>query len=153
MTVPLVRPDTIVEPFANSGAKNTIPIAPEGPPGRASLEQGFPPETMAAISDGGVPPSGLDFNGILNLITQHTAWQNAGGMYRFSAALSAFVGGYPAGMVLQSNDGLSSYVSLVDNNTTDFNTTPASIGPLWAPFSGQAIPSVSKSYLYFMGQN
>jgi len=141
MTTPLVKPTVIVEPFAKNGSKNTIPQASQIgiTPGLASLNDGFPPLTMTAITDGGVPPSGLDFNGILNLITQHTAWVNAGGMFTFDAGISAFIGGYPAGMVLQSNDGMSSYVSAVANNTTDFNSTPGSIGTLWMTYSGKAI--------------
>jgi hypothetical protein len=131
MTVPLVKPATIVEPFAKSGSKNTIPQAPSGTPGAASLDLGFPPLTMTAIQSGGVPPSGLDFNGILNWITQHTAWVNAGGQFTFDATLSAFIGGYSKGMILQDNAGNQSYKSLVNNNSTDFNTTPSSIGTSW----------------------
>lgn len=141
MPTPLVKPATVVEPFAVNGSKNTIPAASQIAitPGAASLNDGFPPLTMTAITAGGVPPSGLDFNGILNLITQHTAWINGGGGYTFDATLSAFIGGYPAGSILQSNDGLSEYVSLVNSNTTDFNATPASIGTLWQPFAGKAL--------------
>jgi len=141
MTTPLVKPTVIVEPFAKNGSKNTIPQASQIgiTPGLASLNDGFPPLTMTPIYSGGVPPSGLDFNGILNLITQHTAWVNAGGMFTFDAGISAFIGGYPVGMVLQNNSGTASYVSAVANNTTDFNSTPSSIGTLWLPFAGNAI--------------
>lgn len=138
MTTPLVKPSTILEPFAIIGAKNAIPQAPNATPGAASLDLGFPPLTMTSIQTGGVPPSGLDFNGILNLITQHSAWLNGGGQYTFDAALSTFVGGYKIGAVVQSDDGLSAYVSLAANNTTNFNSTPSSIGTLWAPWAGAA---------------
>jgi len=131
MVTPLVRPARIVEPFAKSGSKNTIPQAPSGTPGAASLDLGFPPPTMQSIQTGGVPPSGLDFNGILNLITQHTAWVAAGGQFVFDATLSAFIGGYPKGSILQDNNSVASYRSMADNNTTDFNSTPSSIGTLW----------------------
>lgn len=141
MTTPLVKPTTIVEPFANSGTKNTIPVTASATPGLASLDTGFPPLTMTAVALGGVPPSGLDFNGIFNWITQHTTWVNAGGQYTFDATLSAFIGGYPVGMVLQSNDGRSSYVNALAGNTTDFNTTPSSIGVSWMPYAGDAVSS------------
>ncbi len=145
MPTPLVKPTTVPLPFAASGTKNAIPTAASPTPGLASLVEGFPPETMTPITSGGVPPSGDDFNGILNLITQHVAWVNAGGQYTFDAGLSTYVGGYSIGMVVQSDDGASSYVSLANNNTTNFNSTPASIGTLWAPYAGQAVRNSSTS--------
>lgn len=142
MPTPVTRPDNLQLPFAYSGTKNVIPVPTTGT-GKASFTAGFPPITMQAISAGGIPPEGKDFNGILFDITSHTLWVNAGGQYRFDAALSTAIGGYPAGMVLQSNDGLSAYVSAVDDNTTDFNSTPSSIGTLWLPYEGAAFSNVA----------
>lgn len=140
--MPISRPTNIQKPFADTGAKNTIPVAATGT-GKASYTAGFPPPTMLPLTAGGVPPEGKDFNGILYDITSHTLWVNAGGQYRFDSALSTAIGGYPAGMVLQSNDGLSAYVSAVNNNVTDFNTTPSSIGTLWLAYSGAAVANVT----------
>ena len=152
----MLSPEKIVRPFADGGDKNAIPVTSQIGivDGAPSYETGFPPLTMIPIEEGGIPPEGKDFNGILYDITSHTVWVNAGGQYRFDAALSTAIGGYPAGMVLQSNDGLASYVSAVDNNTTDFNTYPSSIGTLWLPWAGQAVTlqAVTKTQLYFMGQ-
>jgi hypothetical protein len=134
MPTPVVRPSNYPIPFANSGQKNTIPTTGNGV--SAGFDTGFPPVTMQPITAGGVPPQGKDFNGILYDVTTHTVWVNAGGQYQFDAALSTAIGGYPAGMVLQSNDGLKSYVSAVNNNTTDFNSTPSSIGSAWLPWAG-----------------
>lgn len=145
MTTPLLKPTTIVEPFANSGSKNAIPVTASATPGRASLDTGFPPLTMTPVVQGGVPPSGLDFNGILNWITQHTTWLNAGGQYTFDASLAAFIGGYPVGMVLQSNDGLSSYVNVQAGNTADFNADPSQIGTTWLPYGGAAVASSGRA--------
>lgn len=152
MTTP-TRPTNISLPFAYGGVKNTIPTASTGT-GKASLQDGFPPVTMLPISGGGIPPEGKDFNGILYDITTHTLWVNAGGQYLFDSALSTAIGGYPKGMVLQSNDGLSSYVSAIDNNTTNFNTSPASIGVSWMPWAGAAVTSggISFSKLYYIAQ-
>lgn len=141
MPTPLVKPATIVEPFAVNGQKNTIPVATNATPGGASFNDGFPALTMTPVSQGGIPPSGKDFNGILNAITQHLAWVNGGGQYTFDATLSAFTGGYPVGAVLQSDDGTSSYINAQANNTTNFNMTPASIGVSWLPFGGAAVSS------------
>ena len=126
MPTPVSRPTNYAVPFANGGLKNTIPTAATGT-GKASFTEGFPAVTMQPLTAGGIPPEGKDFNGILYDVTSHTIWVNAGGQYQFDATLAAAIGGYPAGMVLQSNDGLKSYVSAVNNNSTDFNSTPSSI--------------------------
>lgn len=136
------RPTNIDLPFAVSGTKNTIPDAPTGS-NLASYTQGFPPITMLPIASGGIPPDGDDFNGILYNITSHTLWVNAGGQYIFDAALSSAIGGYPKGMVLQNNALNASYVSLIDNNTNNFNTDPSQIGVTWGAYSGAAFSNVS----------
>lgn len=148
----LIRPQNYAVPFAESGDRNVIPVTPTGT-GKASFIDGFPPVTMQPIRTGGIPPEGKDFNGILYDITSHTIWVNAGGQYRFDVALSTAIGGYPAGMVLQSNDGLSGYVSAISNNTTDFNSTPGSIGTLWLPWSGASISTTDtgSNALYRLG--
>lgn len=152
MPTPLTRPTNYAVPFANGGAKNTIPVASTGT-GKASFTDGFPPVTMMPLTAGGIPPEGKDFNGILYDITSHTIWGNAGGQYQFDAALVAAIGGYPVGMVIQSNDGLSAYVSAVNNNTVNFNTTPGAIGVQWLPWAGNAKPSgISRGAVYFIGQ-
>ncbi len=46
-------------------------------------------------------------------------------------------------MVLTNTAGTSSYVSAVNNNTTDFNSSPGSIGTLWLPFAGQSTANIS----------
>ena len=138
MTTPLTYPATIVEPFAASGDKNTIPTAPDATPGHASLDLGFPPITAEKVEYGGVPPSRKDFNGIYNLITQHTAWVAAGGRYKYNSALVTYTGGYQTGAVIVSTDGLTSFRSLIDNNTADPNT-PVSIGTSWALDGGALV--------------
>lgn len=142
MPTPVSRPSNYPLPFASSGTKNTIPTPATGT-GKASFTEGFPAVTMMPIVAGGIPPEGKDFNGILYDITTHTVWVNAGGQYQFDAVLSAEIGGYPAGMVLQNNAGTASYVSAVANNTTDFNSDPSSIGTLWLPYSGKAFSNVT----------
>ncbi len=142
MPTPVSRPSNYPLPFANSGAKNTIPTPATGT-GKASFTEGFPAVTMMPIVAGGIPPEGKDFNGILYDITTHTVWVNAGGQYQFDAALSTAIGGYPKGMVLQNNAGTGASVSAVDNNTTDFNTTPGSIGTLWMPWAGDTLQNAS----------
>jgi hypothetical protein len=132
--MPLTRPINNPVPFATSGLKNLIPV-PTAFGGAASMTNGFPAETMTPIVAGGTPPAGQDMNGILHQLSSHSVWLNAGGQYRFDAALATAIGGYPAGAVLQTDDGLSAYVSTIDHNTHDLNTDQTG----WKAYAGQAL--------------
>lgn len=89
----------------------------------ASLNDGWPPLTFVPSSAGGCAPWGQDFNGILRQITQWSQWEGAGGAVFYDSAFSASIGGYPNGAVLRSASVPGcSWVSLVDNNTSDPDT-------------------------------
>jgi hypothetical protein len=130
--------------WATNGAKNTIPEASQIPitPGAASLNDGFPPICAIKVAAGGIAPSYLDFQGILNLITQSIRWEHAGGRYAFSStfAADANVGGYPAGAVLMSADQQGAWLSLNDNNTDNPDTGP---GTKWVPSHAYGIAAVT----------
>jgi hypothetical protein len=135
-------PSKVLLPFADSGTKNTIPVASQVgiTPGAASLETGFPPLTFTPLASGGVPPAGADFNGILNLITAVQQWQSAGGIFKYDSAFSTSVGGYPKGAILESSDGSTLWLCLADNNTTDPDgATPAN----WAPAASYGIAAIT----------
>lgn len=137
-------PTLIPLAFAAGGAFNTIPEASQigTNPGGASLVDGFPPLTRTPIAAGGIPPSGLDMNGILNLITQSTRWAHAGGRYAYSAAFAGDtnVGGYPSGAMLMSADGQGTWLSLADNNSDNPDTGP---GTKWAPSQAYGFSAIS----------
>lgn len=124
MTTP--TPPTIVEAFAASGGRNDIPVADPGlGDGAASFDEGFPPITRTPRISGGLPPSGLDMNGILYMISAHTAWVAAGGQYTFNQDISDAVGGYNIGAVVQSaNDPAVFFRCTVDGNTNDPDVDP-----------------------------
>lgn len=150
----ITRPVNLTKPFADAAGVGYVRTIPEASqigitPGAASLTDGFPPLNFLDPTAGGVPPSGQDMNGILKILSQHTAFQGSGGCYRFDAALSTAMGGYPVGAVLQDNTGVSSYINILAGNTTDFNSTPASIGVSWMPYGGafqatETIPGKAK---------
>lgn len=136
-----MQPELILTPFgesANPGTINEIPesLTPSDPVQSASWQAGFPLVTMTPLSAGGIPPRGQDVNGALRAISRHSAFLGGGGQYKWSASYVAAKGGYSIGDVIQSNDGLNSYVSLVDGNTVDFNSVPSSIGTSWKIYSG-----------------
>ena len=120
-------PTKIPLPFgfaAATGQINAIPTASQIGivNGRASLHDGFPPNTFLPLTTGGVPPFGADFNGILNEITSITQWQQAGGFFPYDSAFSTTIGGYPKGAVLQSANGSGLWISTAENNTTNPDT-------------------------------
>ena len=128
-------------PFASQGDKNTIPVTPSTETRQtnyASYQKGFPPVTMTPLVAGGLPPQGMDMNGILFALSSSIGFAQSGGLPTFNADFASTIGGYPLGAVLQSNDGASAYVSTIANNTTDFNSSPESIGTSWLPWAGDA---------------
>lgn len=129
-------PSKLVLPFANSGAKNTIPTLSQIgiTPGAASLTDGFPPLTRTPVAAGGVPPYGQDMNGILYEVSAIVRWANAGGGYPFDGTFAADsnVGGYPKGARVMRTDGTGYWLNTTDNNTTDPETSGAAAAG-WVP--------------------
>lgn len=143
-----MQPDLILVPFAQDAPAvnvDAIPISlgPSDPPQAASWSQGFPTVTMTPLAAGGIPPRGQSFNGVLQDITQHLVYIGGGGQYKWSSAYVTAKGGYSIGDVIQADNGLLSYVSLVNNNTANFNTDPSSIGPSWRAWAGGSIPNAT----------
>lgn len=126
-------PTKLVLPFANAGGKNTIPTASQIgiTAGAASLVDGFPPLTRTPLAGGGVPPSGLDMNGVLYSVTALARWLNAGGAYPYDStyANDSNVGGYPKGSRVLRSDGTGYWLNTSDNNVSD----PEAGGAGWVP--------------------
>lgn len=132
-------PGKLTLPFAASGARNSIPVASQilTTPGAASLTDGFPPLTRTPIVAGGVPPSGLDMNGILYELSALLNWLNAGGGFIYDAtfATDGNVNGYPKGARVLRSDGLGYWLNTVDGNEIDPESTTAGEAALagWVP--------------------
>ena len=139
-------PAKLVLPFANAGAKNTIPTASQIgiTAGAASLVDGFPPLTRTPIAAGGVPPSGLDMNGILFELSAILRWANAGGGYAYDGtfATDSNVGGYPKGARIMRSDGLGYWFNTVENNTTDPEGAGA-VAAGWVPDFTNGVAAVT----------
>lgn len=139
-------PGKLVLPFANAGVKNTIPTASQIgiTAGAASLTDGFPPLTRTPIAAGGVPPSGLDMNGILFQLSAILRWANAGGGYAYDSTFAndSNVGGYPKGARIMRSDGLGYWFNTVENNTTDPEAAGAAAAG-WVPDFTNGVTSVA----------
>ncbi|MGL9725094.1 phage tail protein [Sodalis sp. (in: enterobacteria)] len=103
-------------PFGQNGNKRGIPQDTKTGSDEASLSLGFPPETMVPKVSGGIPPSGKDFNGILNELSAMGRWANAGAGYPFDAAFANAIGGYPASAKIPNSENNGFWLNTVDNN-------------------------------------
>lgn len=139
-------PGKLVLPFAASGAKNTIPVASQigVVAGAASLTDGFPPLTRTPLAAGGVPPSGLDMNGIIYELSAILRWANAGAGYVYDGTFAADsnVGGYPKGARVLRSDGLGYWFNTTDNNTTDPEGAGA-VAAGWVPDFTNGVAAVT----------
>ena len=124
------NPDLIPEPFAQSGDKNTIPLerAIADPIYRASWKAGFPPDTRLPKGLGGEAPDGLDFNGVLNILSQAVVFLQKGNAYQFDVSMAP----YPIGALVRSNDNLTTYQSTVPNNSNNPNSNMSG----WRVYNG-----------------
>jgi hypothetical protein len=117
-------PSKLPIPFANGGGKNTIPTASQTgtAPGKASLTDGFPPATRTPLVAGGIPPAGLDLNGILFAISAWSRWASAGGTVKYDSSFSTAIGGYPSGAIIAAAAPGRFWISAVENNLTNPDT-------------------------------
>lgn len=115
-------PPKLTVAFATDGSKNSIPVEPSGTPGAASWDGGFPDETMKPVNAGGVPPSGKDFNGVLNGMSAIDRWLNAGAFFVYDAAFATAIGGYPKGALLLNTSGVGYWSCITDNNESNPDT-------------------------------
>lgn len=122
-------PSFLPIPFASSADPTDIHVIPQSPsptPGLASYTTGFVPENFEPEASGGIPPDGRDFNGLFFDITTRVRWAQAGGGYPYDSAFSTAIGGYPKGALVLRADSTGQWLSTVDNNTTDPDSSGAS---------------------------
>ncbi|WP_232351066.1 hypothetical protein [Edwardsiella ictaluri] len=110
-------------PFGVNGQREALlPTTPAGD-NKASYNNGFPPVTMILKSAGGVPPKGQDMNQILFELSSLCRWFSAGGAIPFDQSFCTAISGYPKGARILGNDGYTVYISTIDSNTNDPNTS------------------------------
>lgn len=138
MSNPPFLPHAFAEAALPANITSPVPDAPTGTR-FASWQQGFPPITMTPLTSGGQPPAGADMNGVLNAVTEHTVFQQQGGIYAWDATTGA--AGYPKGAVVMLDDNATCVISVVAGNTHDPNAgILAATG--WAPYHGANVGGV-----------
>ncbi|QHJ84929.1 MAG: hypothetical protein [Caudoviricetes sp.] len=115
-------------PFAVNGEKNTIQVYRQANQDQedATFSEGWPKITMIPLSSGGIPPKGLDINGVLYQLSLDTVHRQSGKQIQYDATYAKNIGGYSKGAILQSTDLTKSYISTVDNNLADPDSSSAS---------------------------
>lgn len=98
MAIPTYPTPNITRPFASNGSSATIPDTKPGE-GRASWQEGFPTETQLPLTNGGVAPSRIDFNGIFKALSALAFWQQSGGEMLYNATLN-----YQTPCIVYAND-------------------------------------------------
>lgn len=143
------RPRNLFKAWASSGNRNAIPVNSQVgvTAGAASWMDGFPPLTMTPIAAGGIPPSGLDMNGVLHAVSEQSLWASSGAGVKFDPdwASNQNIGGYAKGAMVLRSDGTGYWISTKDNNTTNPETAPNAD---WAPaeqFGVATVPVSSSS--------
>lgn len=127
-------PSKLVLPFGANDptGRATIPVTTSSP-GYASLNNGFPAITRTPKAAGGIPPRGVDMNGILYAISAAARWSAAGAGYKYDSTFAndTNVGGYPAGARVLNAAGNGYWINLVDGNTTNPDTGGAGWAKDW----------------------
>ena len=133
-TVP--NPIFIPMEFAKNGIKNVIQKVRQSGQDAQDMtwNDGTPPITLTKLEDGGLPPKGQDYNGVLNAISSHTVFGQNGGRYKWDPQVVIEFGGYPKDAIVQSSDGTREYISLIDNN--QINPDSSTTGT-WSIYAGQ----------------
>ena len=139
------NPVLIPQPFAANGSKNNIQNTRQAgqDPEDATWSDGFPNVTMQPIESGGLPPKGMDFNGIFNALSATIVHLQKGNLFYFDKAYCDAFGGYQKGSILQADDGTKVFVSVADKNTNNPNQNPQS----WEVIAGIGLNAATASKL------
>ena len=126
-----VQPATLLTAIASQGAFVAPLLTPDQL--KASIPLGYPPAQAELLSTGGTPVDIKQTNGLFNLLSQFIVWLNTGGTWTFDPAVVA-VGGYNQGAQLWCASASRYLISLKNNNTANFITTPSYVndGVNWA---------------------
>jgi hypothetical protein len=121
-------PSKFAIPWGNSAGSSYIRTIPQASQigiqnCAASLTDGFPPLTFVSSAQGGCPPFGQDFNGILKQLSQWSRWNGMGTPVFYDSAFSSGISGYPewATLAVVATPGCF-WVSTVNNNASDPDT-------------------------------
>jgi hypothetical protein len=126
--MPLAIPSVIGAPFCSAGTLGTDYVLPSAIASGTVVSQpnGVPIIQEQPLTAGGLPVSRKEWNGSVRFYSNFLVWLNAGGQFTFDAAVVA-QGGYSVGMILFDYATNRQVISLINNNTNNFVSTPSFI--------------------------
>lgn len=110
-------------PFGINGPREPLLSTTPAGDNTASYNSGFPPITMTLKSSGGLPPNGQDMNQILYELSSLCRWASSGALNSFDQEFCTAIAGYPKGSLLLGDDGVTRYISTIDANTNNPNSS------------------------------
>ncbi len=139
------NPILIPQAFASNGSKNTIQNTRQTgqDPEDATWSEGFPNVTMQPMESGGLPPKGMDFNGILHALSASIVHQQKGGFFYFDSNHANAIGGYSTGAILIADDNRRLFISKIDKNKTNPNQNPTG----WKILAGEGVNATTATKL------
>lgn len=140
-------------PFGTNGPRQDLLETTPAGSNRASYDAGYPQVTMLLKSAGGKPPEGEDMNQILFELSAIGRWQSAGALNSFDSSFSTAIGGYPKASVLVGSDGTTIYISTVDANTNDPNSSTTGWLNLSKITAIASLTAAADTLAYFTGVN
>ena len=124
----LTQPSLIPQPWGSDGQVGNIP-QDSSEFGKASWAKGFPAETAQPLTEGGIPPSYLDFQGVLNALSAHAVFMQSGAHYAWNSSLD-----YPEGcFVLGSDSKLYQALQASGPGYSAGAKNPTSNAGYWSP--------------------
>ncbi len=135
-------------PFCGLGTPTVDYVLPPFTGSDSSLiqtqEYGIPPVQQQNPDFGGKPVRRNETNGVLRFYSNIIYFMNQGGQFTYDAPQSTQLGGYAKGAVLWADSINNFVVSLVDNNTFDFVTTPSYIDSIhWQRIAVSNYPDIT----------
>lgn len=140
------NPILIPQAFASNGSKNTIQNTRQTgqDPEDATWSDGFPNVTMQPMESGGLPPKGMDFNGILHALSASIVHLQKGGFFYFDLNHANAIGGYSTGAILIADDHRRLFISTIDKNKTNPNQNPTG----WKILAGEGVNATTATKLH-----
>lgn len=135
----------ILNPFAFGRLDNVSPAYDPGLPDNiANQTTGFPvPQKEDLSTPGATPVKEEEMNGVLNFYTNLLFQLGKGFQFTFDQSLSDQIAGYSKGALLWNAVGNNWQVSLIDNNTFNFVTTPSYANDRIHWFTATDTPSIT----------
>lgn len=122
-------PPVLPMPIADSGDVRSIPEQTPIGTNQLSFQSGFPPITSNPLTAGGIPPQREDFNAAYRLLSQHSVFQQSGGVYPWQGANGSFPGlNYLAGWHVMGTDG-HEYIAILPSGPDVPDSGGGFVGP------------------------